>query len=60
MRGKKGRKGALGHLVPDTTLPRSDGMEMHPHRCLPNLFPQMSLLGDFTVPLSYLSLTDFS
>jgi len=60
MRAKKGWKGTLGHPVPDTTLSRSDGMEMHPDRCLSNLFPQMSLLGDFTIPTSYPSLSDFS
>lgn len=58
MRGKKAWEGAVGQ--PDTTLPRSDGMEMHPDRCLSNLLLQMSLPGDFTIPPSYLSLTDFS
>lgn len=33
VRGKKSWKGALGHLVAVTTLPRSDGMEMLPDRC---------------------------
>lgn len=60
MRGKESRKGALGHLLAVTTLPRSDGMEMLPDRCWSNLFTQIFLLGDFTIPPAYLSLTDFS